>query len=239
MLKKKKVIPIAKATIGLKCGDCLHFKRNAKFEKPCSQMGIKHFANAPACYSPDPYILSAQSPDVLNRLGLLLNNFTAKEARVFMSILKQTGALEKNFKLKFGQPVFFRIGNDYMSNYFRGFVLGIADDGEAQVYVTSDMEKKQRKQPVLATLLRTSVFTMSEWKKKKLALINDKRTQDPKPLFAVQKIKTKMDELYVPHSLDTAPSDWFNKVDKPKGKKKPPAFSKSADGTLTFKMKNK
>lgn len=238
MLKKKKVIPIAKASIGLKCGDCLHFKRNAKFEKPCSQLGVKHFANAPACYSPDPYILSAQSPDVLNRLGLLLANFSAKESRVLMSILKQTGTLEKHYKLKFGQPVFFRIGNDYLSNYFRGFVLAIAEDGDAQVYVTSDMEKKQRKQPVLATLIRTSVFTLSEWKKKKAQLLADKRTQDPKPLFTVQKIKTKMDELYVPQSLESAPADWFNKVDRPKASKKRPPVREAADGSLSFKMKS-
>lgn len=235
MIKKKKVIPIAKASIGLKCGDCLHFKRNAKFEKPCSQLGIKHFANAPSCYTPDPYILSAQSPDVLNKLGLLLSNFSAKETRVFMAILKQSTSLEKNFKLKFGQPVFFRIGPDFLSNYFRGFVLGVAEEGDAQVYVTSDMEKKQRKSPVMASLLRDSVFTASEWKKKKLQLTNDKRLQDPKPLFAVQKITTKMDELYVPQSLETAPADWFNKVDnRPKAKKH---LRTEADGSLSFKIK--
>lgn len=236
MLKKNKVIPIAKASIGLKCGDCLHFKRNAKFEKPCTQLGVKHFAVAPACYSPDPYILSAQSPDVLYRLGLLLTNFSAKEARVFMAILKQSGSLEKHYKLKFGQPVFFCIGNDYLSNYFRGFVLGIAEEGEAQVYVTSDLDKKQRKQPVIATLMRTSVYTLSEFKKKKQKLLDDTRTQDPKPLFSVQKIKTKMDELYVPQSLESAPADWFNKVEnRPKFKKQ---IKEGADGTLSFKLKN-
>jgi hypothetical protein len=236
VLKKKKVIPIAKSSIGLKCGDCLHWKRNAKFEKPCANLGVKHFAVAPACYSPDPYILSAQSPDTLYRLGLLLTNFSAKEARVFMAILKQSGTLEKHYKLKFGQPVFFRIGNDFLSNYFRGFVLGIAEEGDAQVYVTSDLEKKQRKQPVIATLLRASVYTLSEWKKKKQQLLDDNRKQDPKPLFAVQKVKTKMDELYVPQSLDTAPADWFNKVEtkRPKFKKH---FKEAADGTLSFKIK--
>jgi hypothetical protein len=236
MLKKNKVIPIAKASIGLKCGDCLHFKRNAKFEKKCSELGVKHFAVAPACYSPDPYILSAQAPDTLYRLGLLLTNFSAKEARVFMAILKQSGSLEKHYKLKFGQPVFFRIGNDYLSNYFRGFVLGIAEEGDAQVYVTSDMEKKQRKQPVIATLLRDSVFTVSEFKKKKQQLLDDNRKQDPNPLFAIQKIKTKMDELYVPQSLDSAPPEWFDKVEKKRPKFKN-RIKEEADGTLSFKIK--
>lgn len=236
MLKKNKVIPIAKASIGLKCGDCLHFKRNAKFEKPCTQLGVKHFATAPACYSPDPYILSAQSPDVLFRLGLLLTNFSAKETRVFMAILKQSGSLEKHYKLKFGQPVYFRIGNDYLSNYFRGFVLGIAEEGEAQVYVTSDLEKKQRKTPVIATLIRESVYTLSTWKKKKQQLLDDGRKQDPNPLFAVQKTKIKEADTYVPPSLETAPADWFNKVDnRPKFKKR---VKEGTDGTLTFKLKS-
>ena len=237
MKKKTKVIPIAKATIGLKCGDCIHFKRNPKFEKPCSQLGTKHFANAPACYSPDPYILSSQAPDVLYKLGMLLNGLSVKETRVFLSIVKQNGDLEKNYKLKFGQPVFFRIGNDYLSNYFRGFVLGASHDGDDQIYVTSDMDRKQRKQPLIATLMRSSVFTMSEWTKKKAKLLADKKTQDPSPLFSVQKIKTKIDDLYVPQSLETAPADWFNKVDgRPKRKQR---IKEQADGTLSFKLKRR
>jgi hypothetical protein len=236
MLKKNKVIPIAKASIGLKCGDCIHFKRLPKFAKPCSVLGVKHFSNAPACYSPDPYVLAAQSPDVLNRLGLLLSSFSAKEARVFMSILKQTSSLEKHFKLKFGQPVFFPIGKDYLSNYFRGFVIGVAEDGDSNVYVTSDLEKKQRKQPMIATLLRSSVYTLSEWKQKKVALENSGRIKDPEPLFAVQKAPIKSVVDYVPPSLETAPPDWFDKVKPPK-KGKGKNTKRHADGTLSFRVK--
>jgi hypothetical protein len=50
-MQKKKIIPISpKTSIGFKCGECLHFARLSKFEKPCSLLGIKAFANAPTWF---------------------------------------------------------------------------------------------------------------------------------------------------------------------------------------------
>jgi hypothetical protein len=229
----KKVIPISKGSIGLKCGDCLHFKRNAKFEKPCHQLGVKHFQDAPYCYTPDAYLLTKKNPEVLYQLGMLLKDFSAQESRVFMSILKASKAFEKHYDLKFGQPVYFKVGNDFLSNYFRGFVIGVAEAGDNQVFITSDLGKKQRVNPMVGSFLRDSVLTSAEWKAKRSALQKAKRLVDPAATFtAPPKVKLLADD-YVPPSMETAPTEWFDKATDRVSSKK---LKKSKDGTLEFKI---
>lgn len=239
---KKKVIPIAPkhASIGLKCGECLHFKANAKFEKPCSQLGIQRFSDAPNCYSPDVYLLGKKNPDTLFQLGLLLRDFSAQESRVFFAILKQSKAFEKHYELKFGQPVYFRIGNDYLSNYFHGFAIGVAECGDGQVFIGSDMNSRQRGSPMTCTLLKDSVLTVSDFKKKRAALEKEGRLVDPKPMFTMPKATLKADkDGYEPPSMDSAPAEWYSK-DKPNKKVKDGRISskslKRLNGKLEFKV---
>ena len=235
---KRKVIPITqKNSIGYKCGDCLSFVRNAKFEKPCSQLGVKRFADAPSCFSPDVFILNKKNPDVVQQLGILLNDFSATDMRVFMALLKASKNYEKHYALKFGQPVHFYLNRDYLSNYFRGFVLGVSEAGERQVYVTSDLKSTQRKSPVIATLFRESVFTNAEFKKKREVLIKAKRINDPVPLVKAYKGQpkpSKVTDTYVPPTLEDAPSEWLDKTDRLPVKK---SFNREVDGTLTFKVR--
>jgi hypothetical protein len=230
---KKKFIPIAKDSASApKCGDCLHFKRLAKFEKPCSELGTKHFAKAPECYAPDAYALSPMSPDVLFQMGLMLREMDAKQARVFSALIRQIPYMEKHYGLRLGQPVFFKIGADYLSNYFRGHVLAVTEVGNSQVFVTSDMKKTQRSNPMIASLMRESLLSLTEFKKKRERLVREGRENDPKPLWS--KPKKAVDETYVPPSMETAPKEWYDKVakDKPKAK-----FKREADGSLTFQLK--
>ena len=239
-MQKKKVIPIAKTTIGLKCGDCLHFKLNAKFEKPCYFQGVKQYADAPPCYSPNVYNLGKKNPDALYQMGLILRDFTAQDMRILMSILKQGKSFEKNFKLKFGQPVYFHFGADYLSNYFAGFVIGVSELGEGQVFIGSDLGGKQRGKPLVASLMRDSVFTLSEWKKKHAALLKAGRVKDPKPMFGIPKVSELKGADYVPPSMDTAPPEWFTKERPLKGKDGRIAKKKMGrvlDGKLEFKVR--
>lgn len=240
---KKKVIPIAKTSIGLKCGDCLHFNTTAKFEKTCVNLGVKKFSDAPSCYAPNVYFLGRKNPDVINQLGFLLRDFTAQDQRIFLSLLKQASSFEKKYKLKFGQPVYFCLGSDYLSNYFSGYVIGVADAGEGQVFVGSDLKGRQRGKPLTCTLLRDSVFTIPEWKKKEAQLKKANRLVDPSPLFntvALKKSELKEDG-YVPPSLDSAPPEWFDKEPEKKSKAKL-SFKKSVrklDGNLEFVVNRK
>lgn len=209
MHTKKTDIPISsRNSINQRCGDCLHFKLSAKFEKPCSQLGIKSFGAAPPCFSPNVYTMAQKSPDLLYQVGLLFHNFTPSQSRVLLSLLNMNKIFTKSYKLKFGQPVFFRLGNDYLSNYFKGYVVGVATAGDQQVFVTSDLSGSQKLKPVIATLARNSVFSVTEFKKKREDLVASGRLQDPQPLKT--KVKKPVDSKYEVPSMEKAPSEWFD-----------------------------
>jgi hypothetical protein len=236
----RKIIPIGKSSIGIKCGDCIHFKRISKFEKPCSLLGRKHFADAPDCYAPDVYLLAKHNPEILFNLALLYKEFTAQETRVFMSLLKKSKTFEKA-KLQFGMPVYFCVSTDYLSNFYRGFVLDVTSSGDAQtVSVTSDLSKAQRDRPMIGMFLRDSIYTVSEFKKKKVQLHKANRLLDPKPKFSAVADKSIVANIdYVPPSMDNAPREWFDKQDKSKAKSKFKGVQKSKrrlDGNLEFNV---
>jgi hypothetical protein len=234
----KKTIPITPANAGKKCGDCIHFNRIAKFEKVCKLLGTKHFAQAPYCYKVDPYILTPVNPDILNQIALLTLSFTPQQTRVYVQLMKENSQLEKIYKVKFGQPVVFRLGGgEYLSNYFKGFVLGGATAGEAQLYVTSDLGKTQRANPAMLTLMPDSVYTLSAWKKKKTQLLKDpKKLKDPNPLYSAHVEKKDMFPDYVPPTLENAPAEWLDKRENKGVMKSKKSLKKEKDGTLTFKV---
>lgn len=226
-----KTIPIGRATIGIKCGDCIHFKRMEKFGKPCSELGKKHFADAPDCYSPDVYLMAKHTPDILYQLALLMKDFTAQETRVYLSLLRKSKTFEKA-KLKFGQPVYFSISGDYLGNYYRGFVLDVTSSAPQNVFVTSDLRKTQRNNPMIGAFMRDSILTIGEFKKRKLKLQKQGRLVDPKPTFSATVNKSELANIdYQPPSMETAPQEWF---DKQAAKKKKP--KKRLDGTLEFRL---
>lgn len=229
----KKDIPI-EAVEKNKCGDCMHFKRVAKFEKVCSQLAVKHYANAPNCFMPDLWKLTELDPKTLYQLGLMFNKADISTMRILTASLKMFPRIRKRYALAFGQPVYFRFGSDYLSNYYRGFVAGAALAGDDQVFVSSNMERSQRKQPMMAQLMRSSVFTNTEFVKQKAALIKANKIMDPKPLFTpVPKIKGDPVD-YVPPSMETAPSEWYDKVSKrPKMKSR---IRTTITGDMTFKV---
>lgn len=233
-MQKKKIIPISpKTSIGFKCGECLHFSRLAKFEKPCSFLGIKAFATAPTCFSPDVFKLQKTNPDIIYQIGAILKDFSSTEARVLIALLRNIKTQEKFYKLKFGQPVYFCLSNNYLSNYFMGFVVGVANVGEEQVFVSSNLGKQQRKHPMLGSFIRESVLTVSEFSKKKKELIALNRIQDPKKLFTPSTLVKETASDYDIPNMETAPQDWLEKLDTAKIKKKP---KRELDGTLSFKM---
>jgi hypothetical protein len=233
-MQKKKIIPISpKTSIGFKCGECLHFSRLAKFEKPCSFLGIKAFANAPSCFTPDVFKLQKTNPDIIYQIGNIMKDFTSAQARVLIALLRSTRAQEKFYNLKFGQPVYFCLSNNYLSNYFIGFVVGVASQGEEQVYVSSNLGKKQRSSPMLGSFIRDRVLTISEFKKRKKDLIAQGKIQDPKKLFTPSElVKAKPEDYEIPN-METAPKDWLDKLDTAKIKKRP---KRELDGTLSFKL---
>jgi hypothetical protein len=232
---KKKVIAIKKLPgVGFKCGECLHFKQLARFEKVCSQLAVKHYADAPTCFSPNAWLLKKQDPNTLFQLGLMLNSMTGPEVKTLMGLMMNQSMLIKRYGLKFGQPVFFCLGSDYLSNYFRGFVIGGGAYGEDTVHISSTLNMAQRKHPMQAMLGRDSVYTNVEFKKQKAKLIKADRIVDPKPLFSPTPTVIKDPVNHVPVSMDTAPPEWFDKtVKRPKIK----SVLGAQNGEKSFKVK--
>lgn len=231
----RKIIPIGKATIGIKCGDCIHFKRTAKFEKPCNELGRKHFADAPDCYAPDVYLLAKQNPEILFNLALLYKDFTPQETRVFMSLLKKAKTFNKA-GIHFGMPVYFCTGPDYLNNFYQGFCLDVTSTVPSMVYVTSDLGKAQRNKPMIGMFLRESVYTLSEFKKKRAKLQKAGKLVDPKPLSSSTGDKAMLSKIdYCPPSLDTVPKEWLDKTKIKKGKEKAKS-KRQLDGALVFNV---
>lgn len=234
-MKKKEAVATEKTTIGLKCGDCMHFKRTPYYEKTCTNLGVKHYANAPKCYSPDVYqLVENTNPEALSKLGLWLKDLSAKQSRILIAVLKRQGTMEKNYKLKFGQPVYFCFGQSYLSNYFVGYALSAADGADDQVYVGSTLNKRQRKNPMMVTLPRSSVYTVTEFKKLREKLVKEKRIKDPNPLFSPTPTLRVTADYEVP-SMEKASPDWYDKVKKAKPKKGK-GYKQAINGDLTFKI---
>lgn len=232
MLKPDTDTTSSKVVIGFKCGECLHFEKVSKFEKPCSQLGVTRHANSPGCFSPNVYLLQKVSPDIFNQLGLLLRNFTSPQARVLLALLRSKKAFDK-YNLAFGQPVFFHLGDDFLSNYFRGFVFGVVTHGEPLVYVTSDMNKRQVGTPGLLMLLPSSVYTVSAFRKKRQQLLTTGRKDDPKPLPFLTKAKARkpVPVDYEPPTMESVPDAWFDAYARPdKAPERPSRIRKTKTG---------
>lgn len=119
----------------------------------------------------------------------------------------------------FGQPVFFKIGPDFLSNYYRGFVIDVSTS-DTTVTITSDLGKTQRSNPLIGFVLRENVFSVSDFRRKRAQLSKQDKLMDPKPKFTVVTKSEVSNDGYVPPTMDNAPDDWFNKVDSSKKKKK-------------------
>ncbi len=226
-----------KVSLGLNCSDCLHFAGPAKFEKPCGEMGVDPRSRAPDCYNPDVFKLKdTENLELLQEIGQLFRKLKPKQARILSFVLsRQGGALAKQ-KLKFGQPVYFSLGADYLSHYFKGYVVSASDES---VYVVSKLNKCKTNTSL--TLERSSVFVRSEYKEIESELLEKNRifmSPEERKRHRVLPIAELLDKKgrvphveqfrddYEPPTIDTAPVEWLHVYEadsqiKRKKKKKP------------------
>lgn len=218
MEKKDPSANSTKLSLGFKCGDCLCFAKTARFEQPCEKLGVLRHANAPVCFVPNPFFMQKIQPDVLNQLGLLFREFNAPMKRVLLGLLR-SGKTFEDMGLAFGQPVYFCMGEDYLSNYYTGYVIGVTSVMSPSVYVTTDLNKKQLSRPVIATLMPESVHVRSAFLKKREQLIERKRVMDPNHNKFKRVIKKNALEGYEPPSMDSVPAEWFDDYGQSKVRK--------------------
>ena len=157
--------------ISLRCGDCGHHKGTAhpSFGQPCAKLGIKAYATAPSCYAPDVTVFRKTGPEVFVQLASILSTLSPQQSRVLMGLLKSAGSLEK-FGFQFLQKVYFRAGDDYLDNYFRGVVLGTGFEGTLAVVGVNFFTSSRAS--VIAYLFPDSVLSSDQFYRRRKKLFN-------------------------------------------------------------------
>jgi hypothetical protein len=207
MLKKDGIKKQTKASLveAFKCGECLHFKQTThpSFEGPCSGLGVRSFAIAPKCYTPD-YTKVIKNTDEFLSVVTFFHSKTHQERRILLAMLRQE---PKGKRLKMGTKLYLNTrGREYISNYVCGYVVGYTSSG--QLVLTGSPDRTTRGRNFFAYLRNDdTLITDQEWRKKFLALRAKGRITDPKAV--VERDITavvKADDYEVP-TIDNAPKD--------------------------------
>lgn len=210
-----------------RCGDCLHFQRHAHSGKNgtvCENEGVRSFAVAPKCFTPDVSVLQGNT-DTFLQLTMLVNSYTPKQRRIMLAVLRDASKVKKK-GYTIGTKVYFKLAPlDYLNNYFFGFVMGKTSSGEIMIQGTPD--KKKRGESFMFYMDPSNEGTLmseAEWKPLERRLKDDGLINDPNEKR--NRIKRADEEDYTPPSIDSVPASWYDKTDK-QGKKKAKKGSKS------------
>lgn len=121
----------ASGNIQQKCADCLFFEKETSpsFDAPCRDRGVREYASAPRCFSPNVRLLNGVSSDSFELLGTILAIMNPRQTRVLSHLIANQHHLAKaGFYLM--QPLFFRVGGDYLDNYFMGYAMSMTGNGD-------------------------------------------------------------------------------------------------------------
>lgn len=234
--EKRKVVSLADVSrhnlLTLRCGDCSHHKGSPHpaFGKPCNALGVKVYAAAPACFAPNVGVFRKAGPTIFAQLTSILATFSPQQSRVLMGLLRSAGSLEK-YGYSFLDKVYFRSGDDYLDNYFSGYILGVGYQGTLAVVGGSFFTSIRN--PVVAYLLPESFVRPEVFAKRKKRLIKEGKLYAPrKPHKNVIK-----DGDYEPPTMETSPEaleQAARQVFKAKAKGKNPV-----PGSLKVNLKEK
>ena len=201
----------------LRCGDCLHYKGSPHpmYGASCVTLGVKTYAAAPSCYTPNVMLFRKIDSNTFAMLGSILATFTPQQTRIFMGLLKSIGALEKH-GFTFLQKVYFRAGGDFLDNYFSGRILGVGVNGT--IAVVGENYFSTVKSPLIAYLFPDSIIPADKFKKKRAALERKGLLYAPR-----RPHRNVIEGDYEPPTMETAPevleklaNTTFAKKSKPK-----------------------
>jgi hypothetical protein len=204
-----------------RCGDCLHHKHHAHStrQKVCIDEGVPAVSIAPSCFTPDITRLSGNS-DAFAQVATIFQTYDASQRRILLGLLRA-----KKKKHAIGTKLYFRVGDDYISNYLAGFVAGYTSVGELMLIGSPD----QKTRGSSFTTYMTSdegLLTFTEWRAKSKALRDESKIHDPANRIIK---KPSVVDGYEPPTIDAVPREWYDKTDD--GQKKP---KKKAYSELTF-----
>ena len=223
-----------KLRIGMKCGDCLHYTKISKFEDVCCKLGVSKKTNAPDCFHPDYYRLSSnKTPEKVNDIAKVVSSLRPAQLRILAFTLTKTANHLKNFGFYFGQRVYFTLGRDYLSHYFKGYVIGVNTENNTLI-VTARLNKDNHS--TVGQFIADSLYSSKDFKKKKKSLMDkgrlvmpntDKKYLSKLPIGeligadgSLPKFEEKKTDFdYEPPTLDCAPKEWFDKSQKKEKRK--------------------
>ena len=225
-MQEKKVIQIKQDTsngarestasnIKLKCGDCMFLEKDSHptYGVPCEERGIKSFATAPGCYTPNVKSLASISVETFDVLGQIVSACTPSQSRIIMGLFKTQAQLSKlGFYLM--QPVFFKLGSeDYLDNYLKGFAMGVGPNKEILLLSTP----VQKKNTVYASVCAASLLDEFTFADHRARLVEAGRIYQPK---VPHKNLNADDDSYQVPTIETS-EELLNSLAANTGKKKP------------------
>lgn len=232
----KKSINLKMAGLHVNCGSCIYHHRLPLFaDKPCVEHGVMEYAVAPSCFKPDILGIVEQTPtNFVAQLGRGMADLDPTTLLAVSYLLASSVELKRQTGLQFGQPVYFTLGADYVSHYFKGYPIAFNEiDGTISIAATLNNAKKN----TLLKLMPESVLTRTQWFSKLEQLISanriylqrsvtDRRVWIAELLSYQGTIKRRATPLqdfnYEPPTLDTAPDVLIARAKQESGKKKTP-----------------
>ena len=175
----------------LRCGECLHFKGSShpSIGQICQTRGVKPYALAPNCYTPDVHQLKSISTESFQAMSAFVSVCKPSQSKILMGMFKTQAQLAK-FNLAFMEKVFFAIGTGgFLSDYYAGFVLGSGP--QQRILIVGTQYFSNARSPVIAQLERRSVLTRPEFLKVANRLRSRGRLNHPKA----------RQEIYVPPNV--------------------------------------
>ena len=149
----------------LRCGECMHFKGSPhpSIGQACSLRGVKTYALAPNCYTPDVAQLKAISTESFHMLSAFVAACKPSQVKILMGMLKMQAQLKK-FDLAFLEKVYFAIGTgEFLADYYAGFVMGVGP--QQKILIVGTQYFSNVRNPIVAQLERKSVLNREEFNK--------------------------------------------------------------------------
>lgn len=185
----------------IKCGDCLHLNNSAHPSKGtvCKNLGIKKFANAPSCFTPNIHVFKSISSNAVSQLGQLISSMNGTQSRVLLGLLRQQSKLHRK-GFSFLSRIFFRLGSGYLDSYYSGYVFGVAPQGE--ILIVGESYITNQTSYIVAQLDADSVLKEEEFRKIEADLLSKGRVYSPKNPARLQ-VQARVD--YETPTFDTSP----------------------------------
>lgn len=171
---------VSRDNVVLRCAECMHFEGSPhpSVGQACSLVGVKRYATAPNCYTPNVHLFRKTAPQTLQVLSSIVSGFTPQQSLVLMGLLREQASMRKKFNLCFLEKVYFCVGEDFLENYFAGFALGA--DPDNRVLIVGHQFFKDQKSSVVASLSRGSIFNWGEFEKLKVKMTDQGKLYQPR-----------------------------------------------------------